>query len=128
MRTFTVGTISFFTLMVGSCVSFSSHQTLNNTQRRNKEALALKQSSNGNSNQLDDRRNFLNSCGAVLIFGASAIMPEKAEAKQPDCMSDCLKECKVIAPKVRYNSYFSCIIFIDTSQLTQQSQPHHHTH
>lgn len=47
------------------------------------------------------RRSFLQNCGA-LVFGTSALtqLPEVSAAKA-DCMSDCLKECKLIAPKVR---------------------------
>ena len=52
--------------------------------------------------QDNNRRTFLKQYGALVVgAGVESLLPQDVMAK-PDCISDCLKNCKLIAPKVRY--------------------------
>lgn len=46
------------------------------------------------------RRNFLASCSAAAV-SSGFLFPVSPASAKPDCMTDCLKNCKQIAPKVR---------------------------
>lgn len=47
-----------------------------------------------------DRRSIVKICGGLLL--GTSVRPGPASAKS-DCMSDCLKNCKLIAPKVKFS-------------------------
>jgi len=48
------------------------------------------------------KRNMLLSTGSfAAALGVGILFPNEAVAKETDCMQDCLKNCKQIAPKVR---------------------------
>jgi hypothetical protein len=76
---------------------------LHNTQKK-QNPLAVNYS-------LEDapRRTFLKELGrgvfaSSLSIGMSAtLFPKEASAAKTDCMSDCLKNCKLIAPKVSHS-------------------------
>lgn len=53
-----------------------------------------------NNNENQNRRQVIQMCSSFLVsIGATLMKPNEAVAKS-DCMTDCLKNCKLIAPKV----------------------------
>jgi hypothetical protein len=95
MKTFSVTRASLILLSISEvCHSFST-----NTLAQIKTQTGTELSMQKQDEQQYDRRSMFKTCGAALLFGAE-LLPKEANAK-PDCMTDCLKNCKLIAPKVR---------------------------
>merc|ERR1719354_54736 len=82
-------------LLISSVGTFSSSH-VNSKQHSCPTELYAKQDV---SEQSMDRRSMLsNSSAFAMAMGIGLSYPSDANA-QPDCMSDCLKNCKLIAPK-----------------------------
>jgi hypothetical protein len=89
MKVFNI-TVLFFSITIADAFS-----TSNKAARQSSELCAK----SGNVNTINRRSILATAFGAALGVGMS--FPEDAAAAQADCMSDCLKNCKLIAPKVR---------------------------
>ncbi len=89
MKVFKI-TVLFYSITVADAFS-----TSNKAARQSSELCAKSE----NVNTINRRLILATAFGAALGVGMS--FPEDAAAAQADCMSDCLKNCKLIAPKVR---------------------------
>lgn len=71
-------------------------------QKDSKTQLFAKDQSHDDVAGDSTKRSMLLSTGAfAAALGIGILFPDEAVAKQTDCMQDCMKECKQIAPKVR---------------------------
>lgn len=87
MKVFNI-TVLFFSIAVADAFS-----TSNKAARQSSQLCAKSE----NVNTVNRRSILATAFGAALGVGMS--FPEDAAAAQTDCMSDCLKNCKLIAPK-----------------------------
>ena len=85
-----------FAALPSSVDAFSSSSS-RVTSKQQTELYAKQDSA---SDKTVDRRSMLSNASAfTMAIGIGLSYPSDANA-QPDCMSDCLKNCKLIAPKV----------------------------
>ena len=89
MKVFNIPVL-FFSITVADAFS-----TSNKAARQSSQLCAKSE----NVNTVNRRSILATAFGAALGVGMS--FPEDAAAAQADCMTDCLKNCKLIAPKVR---------------------------
>lgn len=83
--------ISMFCALLGRVEAFSSSSSSRNHNQGQIQDAPEKDST---------RRNFLASCSAAAV-SSGFLFPVSPASAKPDCMTDCLKNCKQIAPKVR---------------------------
>lgn len=82
--------ISMFCALLGRVEAFSSSSSRNHNQGQIQDA----------PEKDSTRRKFLASCSAAAV-SSGFLFPVSPASAKPDCMTDCLKNCKQIAPKVR---------------------------
>ncbi len=116
VRSFSV--VFLVILVAKRCSSFTTTTTTTRTNNNNhqkimsgQEVQELKMKSSGSStdntiqeygSSVVDRRSIMKTCGGLLLGICARPTPVFAKT---DCMSDCLKNCKLIAPKVIMNVF-----------------------
>lgn len=89
---------SLLMCILPSALAFSTNGACH--QRQSKTQLFAKDQTSDVVVDSSKRSMLFNAGAVAAALGVGTMFPNYAAAKQPDCMQDCLKNCKKIAPQV----------------------------